>query len=148
MTVEQIIADRVAELPTVVALVGSRVYLDKLPHSPTYPAVRVQLVDDVEPRYHTRGRNRPITARVQVDAFAHEASGVDPYAQVTALAEAIDGDGEGPAASGLSGWKGRVGSPSVTIHSCFRTSRLRRYDPDELNLLIQTQDYLVSYSGT
>lgn len=147
MTVEEIIVDRVAEITAVSAIVGSRVYLDKLPHSPTFPAVRVLLVDDLD-AYHLRGPQKPQRARVQVDAFAHETSGVDPYAQVTALADAINGDGEGPAASGLSGWKGLVGSPAVEIHSCFRASRLRRYDPDELNLLTMSQDYIVSYSGT
>lgn len=147
MTVEEIIVDRVAALPAVIALAGTRVYLDKLPHSPTFPAVRVQLVDDIG-AYHLRGKQKPERARVQVDAFAHESSGVDPYAQVAALADAIDGDGEGPAASGLSGWTGRVGSPPFVIHSCFRTSRLRRYDPDELNLLTMSQDYFVSYTGT
>jgi hypothetical protein len=147
VTVEEILADRLAALAPVVALVGSRVFLDKLPGNVGFPAVLVQLVDDLD-GYHLRGKNKPQRARVQVDAYVRESSGVDPYAQVVALAEAIDGDGEGPAASGLAGWKGRVGSPPVVIHSCFRTSRLRRYDPDELNLLRMSQDYIVSYTGT
>lgn len=147
MTPEEIIAARVAALPAVIALVDDRVFLDKLPAAVTFPAVRVQLIDDVG-GYHLRGKNQPVRARVQVDAYVHETSGSDPYAGVTALADAIDGDGKGPAASGLSGWKGRVGSPPVVVHSCFRTSRLRRYDPDELNLLTMSQDYLVSYSAT
>lgn len=147
MTVEEIIVDRVAQLSAVSALVGTRVYLDRLPQAVAYPAVRVQLVDDLD-GFHLRGKNRPQKARVQVDAYAREASGVDPYAEVAELAAAIDGDGEGPAASGLSGWKGRVGSPPVVIHSCFRTSRLRRYDPDELTLVTMTQDFIVTYSGS
>lgn len=147
MTVEEILVDRVAALGPVVAIVGTRVYLDKLPATVTFPAVVVQLVDDLDD-YHLRGKNKPQRARVQVDAYAHETSGVDPYAQVTALAEAIDGDGKGSAATGLAGWTGRVGSPPVVIHSCFRTSRLRRYDPDELNLLRMSHDYIVSYTGT
>lgn len=146
MTVEEVIVDRVSELAPVIALVAARVYLDKLPQGVAFPAVLVQLVDDLD-GYHLRGKNKPQRARVQVDAYAHEQSGVDPYAQVTELAEAIDGDGKGPAATGLAGWKGRVGSPPVVIHSCFRTSRLRRYDPDELNLLRMSQDYIVSYTG-
>lgn len=146
MTVEELVAARLASLAPIVALVADRVYLDKLPQAVQLPAVLVQLVDDVGTQ-HLRGRNKPERARVQVDAYVHEESGVDPYAQVTALAEAIDGDGEGPAASGLSGWKGRVGSPPVVVHNCFRASRLRRYDPDELNLLRMSQDYILSYTG-
>lgn len=147
MTVEEVVAARVASLTAVIALVSTRVFLDKLPASVAFPAVVVQLVDDLD-GFHLRGKNKPQRARVQVDAYAHESSGVDPYAQVTALADAIDGDGKGPAATGLSGWKGHVGSPPVVIHGCFRTSRLRRYDPDELNLLRMSQDYIVSYTGT
>lgn len=147
MTVEEVIAARVASLAPVVALVGARVFLDKLPNSVVMPSVLVQLVDDID-GFHLRGKNKPQRARVQVDAYVHEESGVDPYAQVIALAGAIDGDGKGPAATGLSGWKGSVGSPPVVIHGCFRTSRLRRYDPDELNLLRMSQDYIVSYTGS
>lgn len=146
MTPEEIVTARLASLPLVIALVSTRVFLDKLPHDVTMPAIVVQLVDDVR-EYHLRGKSRPERARVQVDAYVHELSGVDPYAQVTALADAIDGDGEGPAASGLSGWKGRVGSPPVVVHSCVRVNRLRRYDPDELNLLKMSQDYILSYSA-
>lgn len=147
MTVEEVIAARLATLAPVIALVGARVYLDRLPQAVTYPAVRVQLIDDLR-GYHLRGENQPQQARVQVDAYVNEASGVDPYAQVASLADAIDGDGKGPAASGLSGWKGRVGSPPFVVLSCFRANRLRpRYDPDELNVLTMTQDFLVTYTG-
>lgn len=145
MTVEEAIAARVADLAPVVALVGTRVYLDRQPQAGAYPAVRVQLVSD-PPVYHLRGRK--YRARVQVDAYAREASGVDAYAEVTELSDAIDGDSNGSAASGLSGWKGSVGSPPFVILGCFRTSRLRRYDPDELNLLTMSQDYLVDYVGS
>lgn len=145
MTVEEAIAARVADLAPVTALVSSRVYLDRLPQAVTYPAVLVQLVSD-PPQYHLRGRK--YRARVQVDAYAREASGVDAYAAAANLAAAIDGDGKGPAATGLSGWKGSVGSPPFVILGCFRTSRLRRYDPDELNLLTMSQDYFVDYVGS
>lgn len=147
MTVEEVIVERVAALAPVVAIVGARVFLDRLPNSVTMPAVLVQLVDDLD-GFHLRGKNKPQRARVQVDAYAHEESGVDPYAQVVDLAEAIDGDGKGPAATGLSGWTGHVGSPPFVVHSCFRTSRLRRYDPDEVNLLRMSQDYIVTYTGS
>ena len=147
MTVEEAIAARVAELAPVVAIVSGRVYLERLPHSPTFPAVLVQIVDDPS-RYHLRGVDGVKRARVQVDAFARESSGVDAYAAVTGLAEAIDGNGNGTAASGLSGWKGHVGSPPFVILGCFRADRLRRYDPDELNLLTMSQDYMVSYTGS
>lgn len=144
MTVEEAITARIETLAPVIALAGDRVYLDKLPESPTYPAVRVQLIDDPL-GYHLRGPDGTKRARVQVDMYAEETSGGDPYASVTALADAIDGNGKGTAATGLSGWIGDVGSPPVVVRGCFRTNRLRRYDPDELRLLTMTHDYIVWY---
>jgi hypothetical protein len=144
MNVEAAIAARIAAISAVTAIVSGRVYLDLLPQSPTYPAVLVQLVSDPS-RYHLRGVVGLKRARVQVDAYAMKTSGVDQYSAAVALADAIDGDGKGTAASGVSGWIGFVGSPPFEIRGCFRTSRLRRYDPDELNLLTMTQDYYVSY---
>lgn len=147
MTVEEVVTARVAALAAVVSLAGSRVYLDKLPQSPTFPAVRVQLIDGLA-GYHLRGPDGVSKARVQVDAYAHEDSGADPYAAVMALTDAINGDGFGTAATGLSGWKGEVGSPPFIVLGCFRTNRLRRYDPDELRLLTMSQDFMVWYRGT
>lgn len=148
MTVEEAITVRISALAAVVALAGSRVYLDKLPQSPTYPAIRVQLVDDPA-SFHLRGPDGLSRARVQVDHYVDEAvSGSDPYASVEALETATRGDGLGTAATGLSGWIGSVGSPPFVVRGCFRTNRLRRYDPDELRVLTMTTDYIVWYLGS
>lgn len=144
MTVEEAVATRVAALAAVVALAGARIYVEKLPQAPVYPCVRVVLVDDID-SYHQRGINGLVEARVQVDAFAQEASGADPYAEVAALAQAIDGDGLGAAATGLSGWIGRVGSPALEMASVFRADRRRHYDPEELRVVTMSQDYIVTY---
>lgn len=141
MTVEELIRDRIAELAAVTSLVSTRIYLGKLPQSPAYPCVRVQLVDD--PRdYHLRGVNGFARARIQVDAFAKEGSGQDPYRQVASVSEAIDGDGTG---SGLSGWAGLFGSPAFEVSGCFRIDRSWRYDPQELQVLTMSTDYAVFY---
>lgn len=129
---------RLHQLSDVTALVGSRIYLDKLPQNCTMPAVRVQLVDEPTD-YHLRGGQRD-HARVQVDAYAREVSGGDTYATAMALANAIHGDDAG---SGLSGWAGEVGSPAMTITGILRIDRTRDYDPEELRTLRQRQDYWV-----
>ena len=148
MTVEEAITVRVSALAAVIALAGDRVYLDKLPQSPTYPAIRVQLVDDPA-SYHLRGPDGLSRARVQVDHYADEATASsDPYAAVAALEAATRGDGKGTSATGLSGWIGDVGSPPFVVRGCFRTNRLRRYDPDELRLLTMSVDYIVHYLGS
>lgn len=144
MTVEEAVCARILQIDDVTDIVSTRVYLDKLPQAPTYPAVRVQLVDDLTSQ-HLRGPNGLCRARVQVDAYAHEESGVDPYTQVAALAAAIHGDGLGPSASGLEGWIGGLGSPPFEIVECERALRLRTYDADELKILTMSQDYLIGY---
>lgn len=144
MTVEEAVRTRLLAVSAVTALASTRVYLDKLPQAPTYPAVRVQLIDDPT-SYHLRGPDALSRARVQVDAFASETSGVDPYAQTAALASAIHGNGFGTSASGLSGWKGSIGSPAFEITAAFRVDRRRGYVPDELRVVSMSQDYFVWY---
>jgi len=142
MTVEEGVLARVLALSAVTALVSTRVYLDKLPQSPTYPCVRVTLISEPED-YQMRGGSGLGTALIQVDAYAREVSGVNPYALAASVAAAVHGDDAG---SGLSGWKGDAGgSPAVTVQGCFRVDRRRYYDPDELRVVTMSQDYQVTY---
>lgn len=141
MTVEEAVVARLLALSAVTALVSTRVYLDRLPQSPTYPCVRVQLIDEQQDP-HMRGAMAMRVARVQVDTFAQERSGVNPYALAQTVASAVHGDDAG---SGLSGWTGEIGSPAITIHASARLDRRRSYDPDELRVVTVSQDYQVSY---
>lgn len=140
MSPEQAVADIVLGLPAVIAIVGTRVYLDKLPPRGTYPSVLVQLVHEPTD-YHLRGGHVQ-RARVQVDAYAQEGPS-DPYAEVMALADAIHGDDTG---SGLSGYVGNFGSPGFSVAGIFRIERVRGYEPAELRLLRQRQDYWVHFT--
>ena len=141
MTVEEAIRARLLTLTALTALVSTRVYLDKLPQSPTYPCVRVTLVDELS-EYHLRGGEGYRRARVQVDVYARELSGVDPYALAATVADTINGPDDG---TGLSGWAGRVGSPGLEICGVFRVDRRRFYDPEELKVLTMSQDYQVAF---
>lgn len=141
MTVEEAVIARLQTVSAVTALVSTRIYLDKLPQSPTYPCVRVQLIDE-QTGQHLRGGESLRVARVQVDAFAREVSGVNPYALAVSVADAIHGDDAG---SGLQGWSGTLGSPAVTVVSVFRSDRRRYYDPEELRLVTMSQDYQVTF---
>jgi hypothetical protein len=142
VTPEQAVLERVLDIADVAALVGARGYLLKLPQGPTLPAVRVQLIDEVgDP--HLRGSGGPKRSRVQVDAFAPEASGSDPYAVASAVADAIAGPGDG---TGLDGWIGSSGgSPAVTVTGAFLIDRAVSYEPGELRLVRVRQDYLVRW---
>lgn len=139
MTPEVAVAERLLDITAVTTLVDQRVYVDKLPQQATYPAVLVQLVHEPTD-YHLRGGLR-FRARVQVDAYVKEGAG--PYDDVMALADAIHGDDAG---SGLSGWIGSTfGSPAFYITGILRIDRARGYEPDELRLLRQRQDYWVYF---
>jgi hypothetical protein len=140
VTPETAIRDRIVALGTVA---GSRVYLLVLPQSPTLPAVRVQLIDDAG-FAHLRGGGSDLRkARVQVDAYAREASGTDPYDVASGLADEINGDDAG---SGLSGYRGTVSG--MEIQSVAFVDRQPIYEADELRLVRVRQDFFVWYRPT
>lgn len=144
MNVEVAVADLIASLPAVAALVGTRVHLHVLPQKPALPAVRVQLVNDL-PFYSHDGESAVARALVQVDAVAGEASGHDPYAQADALARAIAGNGRRPGASGLAGFQGAIGSPPFEITGALRVARRALYEPEALRQVKVVQDFTVWY---
>lgn len=144
MTAEEAVRLRLLAISALTALVSTRVHLEKLPQSPTYPCVRVSLIAETGAG-HLRGADALKSALVQVDAFAKELSGIDPYALVVAVSDAIHGDDAG---SGLSGWSDQNGSPSLGVQGCQRETRRRpTYDPDELRVLMMSQDYRVWFQA-
>lgn len=114
----------------------------KLPQDATFPAVRVQWIDDVQGQ-HLRGPQPPVS-RVQVDAYVAE--GAEAYALVKALADDIHGDGLGDNASGVFGWRGEFGSPAIKIEDVRLAFRgPARYEGDEIRLLGIRQDYFIHW---
>lgn len=132
MTVEEAVANHLAATSSVEAIVGERVYQLLLPQSPTYPAVRVQLVDEPGTP-HLRGQDGLTRARVQVDGFV-ESSGADPYAAATALGDAID--------AALTGAGFSVGG-ARQITGAHRMLRQVFYEAAELRLVRVLQDFVV-----
>jgi hypothetical protein len=144
MSPEEAVVARIQQLAAVTALVSTRVYLLVLPQSTVFPAVRVQVIDQMEMQ-HLRGPHGLETARVQIDAYAKVASGSNPYTTASALMEAIHGDGLGPGASGVYGWTGQVGSPAFQIVNCRPVRLSKDFDAEELNVVTVSRDYLVDY---
>jgi len=107
------------------------------------PAAVVQLIDDPKD-YHLRGGSDFGRARVQVDVYAGESSGADPYADAATLADAIHGDEAG---SGLSGFQGVVGgSPNgLLLTGVFRVDKQATYEAEELRVVRIRQDYFAHY---
>jgi len=125
VTPEQAILERILALSAVTALVSDRVFMLKLRQGETLPAVRVQLIDEGESQ-HLRGGAGIFQSRIQVDVYAAEDTGGDPYASASEIALAIQGDDAG---SGLSGWRGFSGSAGSTgLHRGLETRSLTRSD--------------------
>jgi hypothetical protein len=147
VTVEEAVAERILALAPVAAIAGTRVYQLKLPQAPTLPAVRVQLIDET-PSYHLRGRFGLSPARVQVDAFAEERSGADPYAEAAALADAICGDRVAAGQPvGLSGWRGDAGGSPATLRVGFvrLVDRRPMYEHGATRMVRMQLDFTVWY---
>lgn len=127
----------------VVPAAAARMFMLKLPQQTALPAAVVLLVDDPK-EYHLRGGSAWGRARVQIDVYAGESSGADPYADAESLADAIHGDEAG---SGLSGFRGHVGgSPGgLFLSGVFRVDKQALYDADELRLVRIRQDYFAFY---
>lgn len=144
MTAEEAVASRLASLSAVTALVGTRVYVGRLPQNPTYPCVLVTLIATTD-GHHLRGNDGLPAVDIQVDAFARETNGVSPRPMAIAVGQAINGDGAG---SGLDGFKGEVaGSPPARIAGIFRTDGHDFYNPEELRVWCCSQDYRVWMAG-
>jgi hypothetical protein len=135
VSVEEAVREHLLAAAGVSALVGTRVYMLRLPQHETLPSVRVQLVDEPK-NYHLRGPSGATRARVQVDAYAEAAGGADPYATATAVADAVD--------AALSGQVFNAGSPvSLRITGAMRDGRRPFDEPDELRQVRVSQDYIV-----
>lgn len=142
MTPEEAVIARLSSISAVTALVSTRIRQLMFAQSETWPAVRVQLIGEVE-YYTLEGSNGVLRARVQVDSVAQVGSGTDPYAAALALAAAINGDGNGASATGLSGWRGSLGSPPVDVKGMFRVDRGVEYEHGAERLVRVRQDYHV-----
>lgn len=142
MTVATAIRVRLLAISAVTTLVGQRVYTLVIPQSlDTFPAIRVQRIDDDEPM-HMRGSAGLLRARVQVDAIAREEGGVDAYGSAVAVDAALHGPGDG---SGLCGWQGVVtqGADSMEITGIVPVDVRDQYELGEQRFYKVMRDYWV-----
>lgn len=131
MTVEMAVLTRLGQVAAVTAVVSTRIYYLKLPQTPRLPAIRVQLISDPK-GHHLRGPDGTTGARVQVDLFVSE-SVADPYGSLSALGAAVS--------DALDGATFVVSDVRVT--GAFQIDRAIEYEPPELRLLRERQDYTV-----
>lgn len=142
MSPEVAILQRIQEaLPDV----ADQFYMLKGPQQPVLPVGVIQLVDDPKD-VHLRGGQIFGRARIQIDIYAGESSGSEPYQQAENLAFQVHGDEAG---SCLAGFRGHVGgSPGGLFIECIRRlDRQSFYEPDEKRLARMRMDYFVYYRG-
>lgn len=151
MSADTAVRLRLLAVTALTALVNQRIYVVKLPQSPVYPCIRVTLIPGFRIPQHLRGPEGTRTVRVQVDCFAGEQSGGDPYARANDCDAAALGDGLGPTASGLFGWVGRVENTAVSPVDALQVNwvgaeeAFPHYEADEKRLVAVTRDYFVNY---
>lgn len=133
MTIEQVVADHLEATPAITALVGARIYQLKLKQNTAFPAIRVQLIDDLH-GHHFRGANDPAVARVQVDSYGNE-TGADPYATVEHVAAAVSW-----ALDGM-----RFMSAGVRVKGVFHDGREVEEEPGTTPLIRMRQDFRIVY---
>ena len=131
MKIEQAVVDHLETVTPVTALVGARIYQVKLRQGTAYPAIRVQVIDDVKP-YHLRGEINLRTARVQVDSY-HNESGADPYGTLATVSDAVE--------TALSGIRFTAGT--IRVVGAFLVYRRTEPEvqPSGITLLRDQQDF-------
>lgn len=122
---------------------ADRMYLGKGPQQPVLPVAIVLLIDDIR-ESHLRGGHRHGRARIQLDIYMGESSGVDSYGQASDFYDRLHGPEDG---SGLGGFRGHVGgSPGgMFLEEIRRLDRQTLYEPNELRLVRIRADYFVYY---
>jgi hypothetical protein len=139
------IIELLESMAPVTALVGTRIFSNRLPMSGVLPAIRVQVIDGYQDA-HLRGVNALCKSRVQIDCVSGEAFTSDPDGEADALAEAVHGPGDG---TGLAGFQGVTpGSPSLAITAILPLNKRVNYYADEVRQVIVMRDYYVWWRTT
>jgi len=136
------IQTRILALPAVTAIAGTRVYVLSLPQSPILPAVRIQVISEVE-ALQLRGTAGWRRGRVQVDSVASDVNGDDGLTAADALDVAIYGGFVAGVATGLVGFAGTVAG--VRIGSIRPAGRIEDYAADNLRQVRVSRDWFVDY---
>lgn len=135
MDVAATIRNRLLAIDALRTIVSGRVYTGQLPQSPTLPAVLVNGPPGGEPDSHLRGGGTPRFTRITVTS-------VGQTREITVSVDtALQGDNAG---SGLSYWKGTMGSPSANVLGAFPMGNpVPFWDPNELRQYRINRDYMV-----
>jgi hypothetical protein len=131
---------RLKQIAALTSLVGSEIWPIKFKQSQAWPAVRVTQIGRDEPM-GLRGPVNLLSSRVQVDVAATTKVSAD------AVMDAVHGNGQGPSATGVNGWRGSLGSPALSIKGVFALDEGEDFDSQELNVYRKRRDYRVVWSA-
>jgi hypothetical protein len=142
VTIETVVLDHLLASPPVAAIIGTRGYQLVLPQSPTLPAMRVQLIDEIE-TYVLIGLTNCFRARIQVDIWTDAEAAGDPYEEARAGSTAIR---DALAVTAHGGQRFMDGSPTVLEVTSVQTlDKTVDYEADELRRIRVRQDFAVVY---
>jgi hypothetical protein len=145
VTVAAAFVTRLLSLTAVTDLVGTRIRNMRLRQGEAQErAIRVQRISETQ-EMHLRGAVNGFRSRVQVDSYAPEASGVDPYLAAAAIDAAVHGDGAG---SGLCGFAGAVGGDGFVFTSILPDGVREEYDPEEQRVVRISRDYIANWTSS
>jgi len=140
VTIDTAMRARLLSLSPVTTLVGTSVWAGpKWPQKPELPAILVFIASQVE-RMHTRGPD-VFSATIQVNSRALSRAGA------LAVDAAVQGNGLGPNATGLKGWKGTASG--IVVHAVLPALGFSEgFDPDELQQYVVRRFFNVQFEGT
>jgi len=142
----QAFRDHAQTLAPLTALVGPRMYAMKYPQTPTYPAIRVNKISEVDREYSHSGDFGLITSQYQIEVASSEeqAPNGNPLIEVQTVGAILSARSD---AGGFSGFTGDLGvSPNELFVGVMILQDLSEtYDPDELRVLRQIQIWRVQH---
>ncbi len=127
MTISQALRSFLLARPSIVALVGARIYPQILPQKPTYPAITYAQISGVRVR-NLKGRAGRARPRVSINSWA------DTHETMDAIASAVRA-----ALDGYAGPMGDLVVGSVTLDNEFEVFE------EETRVHRKLQDYIISH---
>jgi hypothetical protein len=127
----------------VISVVGTRGYQLRLPQKPTLPALRTQLIGEVEMVTLKGDLTNLFAARVQVDLWTNETDGGDGYTTARDGGVAIR---NALMLTSAGGQVFSVGSPAeIAVSSVELLDRTIEYEPEEFRQIRLRQDFRLMF---
>jgi hypothetical protein len=140
VSIEQLVLEHLLASDDVEAIVDDRGSLLILPQDSELPALRVQLIDEIERVTLAGDLTNLFRARVQVDVWTSADAAENPYASARAAGQTIRNRLVLKSAGGQR-FEGGGSPPTLAVSSVQTLDKDIDYDPDERRLVRMRQDF-------